>query len=271
MGDKTVDLEQSESRNRQRERYLRVLKSGSVREKALMIANHLFDARAGEKTFLTQEEINAIARSINSDKDIAIYEAYKKMVTKIDTFLMIIAQCKYSYLIALYELDRLLVMMQKDKDMERIINKILHHVQDADTKRKIISEIDTDGELYLKYGIYSNIIMSHYINNKDLRLEVANNIPKHINTNLETVKTQQARLKTAIKAIKDFMDEKKFKLNEISRFIKRTETWIKKDKSELLILKAHKPNAQDIKEPDYNTAEINNTLYKNYTEGFLNG
>lgn len=264
-----MDLDKSESKDRQRERYLRALKSGSVREKALLLGNHLLDARAGENVFLTQEDINAIVRSINSDKDIAKYERYKKMITKIDSFLLVIAQCKLSYLIALHEVDKLLVILQKDKDLERITNKILSYTPDTDKKRKIISDIETDNEPYLKsHGICSAII-GHYIDDKDWRLEVVPTTSRHIN--LAKVKNEQARLKTAIQATKDFMNEKKFKPNYFSKFLKNIEAWVKKDKDELLILKAYEPRSQDIKEPDYNATEINDTLYNQYIEECLNG
>jgi hypothetical protein len=87
------------------------------------------------------------------------------------------------------------------------------------------------------------------------------------------VKNEQVRLKTTIQAVKDFMKEKRFNVRAFSKYLRGIESWVKKDKEELIVLKVNRGNDQEsaITEPNYEITEIDEKKYKIYREEYLHG
>lgn len=279
-----MDLELSESRdsNKDKERYLRVLRSGSVREKALMLGNHLADIRDGEEGSLTREEIDTLASSIKSDKETATYKQYQKLIQDIDNFLITINQFKLTYLGVLHELDKLLVLKKGYNDLQQAANILLEFIPNIDSKRKAIIDI---AESHVNPFNYKPHGISCFIGEtededergsltKEGTLKVFSNIDNYIGLTLDKVQTEQVRLKTAIHAVRDFMKEKRFIIRAFTKYLRKIEAWAKKDKDELIALKVNliicEPVDIPIREPKYELTEIDNKRYVDWKE-FLNG
>jgi hypothetical protein len=266
-----VSLENTD--NKDKEKYERILASGSVKEKAMMIGNHLANISYGEKGFLTDDEVNSLVKSINSDKGQAIYKKYQTMFRETDTFLTSIAQCRLTYLEALHRLDKFLVIIQCHKSLEANSNAILDFISEPKAKASAIQQIEYNGTflnkelkpLYLHYNTSEPDINGH-IKVSSIRNEELLKIQTQI-------KNQQIILKTAIQAIKDFLREQKFSVRAYTKYLRNIENWAKKDKKELIVIKISKGNddALAITEPNYEDTKVDLKNYKLYREEYLHG
>lgn len=265
-----MDLAKSEPENNLKEKYIRVLKSGSVKEKAMMIGNHLANISYGDDGFLTQEEITALVDSIKSDKEHEIYKQYQTMFRDTDTFLSSIAQCRLTYLGALYRLDARLIVMECYESLERVTNNLLNLIPDKKTAIEVVAAGAFPKKQYKPPAL-------HYLvepDNED-HIKVIYTSHRHDEDipDIQTqVKNEQVRLKTAIQAAKDFMKEKKFNVRAFSKYLKGIEDWVKKDKKELMVLKVDRKSPElPITEPDYMSTEISTKDYQLFRDKFLHG
>jgi hypothetical protein len=267
----TVDSKHSENENKNK--YERILTSGSVKEKAMMIGNHLANISYGDKGFLTDDEVSSLVKSITSDKGQAIYKKYQAMFRETDTFLTSIAQCRLTYLEALHRLDKFLVIIQCHKNLEASSNAILDFISEPKAKASAIQQIEYHGTflhkelkpLYLHYNTSGPDINGHIkvnsINNEEI-LKIQTQI-----------RNQQTILKTAIQAMKDFLKEQKFSVRAYTKYLRNIESWAKKDKKELIVLRIRKDNDDElaITEPNYEDTKIDLKNYKLYREEYLHG
>ena len=260
------ESESMEDKQKTKERYLKVLKSRSMREKTLWIGNNILAERQG-RGFLTREEVNSLAET-KTEKQKKEYHQYRELFMRLDKHLSVIKHGLYVYLSSLHRLDALLLIIQKNEALETIINKILPHVTDAKEKEEVISQLDTNDHPYSKtHGVVSFISPSHYTNEKDLRVIVNHTEP--LEQYLENAQKRLSDLKALIESFRDVMKERKFPLNDFISETDNMRRWINNDKSELMILKAYKPNtsySREVTEPDYKTTPINQTLYNNGKE-----
>ena len=257
----TVDLKQSENENK---KYDRVLASGTVKEKSMMIGNHLANISYGDKGFLTDDEVSSLVKSITSDKGEAIYKKYQAMFRETDTFLTSIAQCRLTYLEALHRLDKFLVIIKCYESLETSSNAILDFIHDPKAKASAIQRIAQGGAFFDK-GLKPTYLHYH-ISEPDSKSHIKiNSIENEELLKIQTqLKNQQIILKTAIQAIKDFLKEHKFSVRAYSKYLRGIESWVKKDKKELIVLKTSKNNNDelDITEPSYEDTKIDLKNYK---------
>ena len=279
-----MDLEQSESKdsNKDKERYLRVLMSGSVREKTIMVFNNLADIRDGKDGFLTKEEMDALVNSFKSNKEIDMYTKYQSLFRSIDQFLLIISQCRFTYLGALHKLDKLLVLKKGYNDLQQAANILLEFIPNIDSKRKAIIDIAENHVNPFNYKPHHITCLIGGIDDEDEKgnlikegsLKIFSNIDNYIGLIFDKVQTEQVRLKTAIHTLRYFMKEKKFIIKGIERHLKDIESWAKKDKDELIALKVNfnicEPVDISIREPKYKEMEIDKEQYNSFME-YLNG
>lgn len=266
-----MDLEHSEVENN-KEKFARVLASGTVKEKAMMIGSHLANVSYGEESFLTDEEVNTLAKSITSEKETATYKQYQTMFREVDTFLSSIAQCRLTYLESLHRLDKFLVIIECYESLERNTNTILDFISDPKSKASAIEAVASGAfskkqpkPPYLHYLVTIPDTENH-IKIKSISREELIDIQTQ-------VKNEQVRLKTTIQATKDFMKEKRFNVRAFSKYLRGIESWAKRDKEELIVLKVDRGNNEGlaITEPNYETTQIDEKKYKIYREEYLHG
>lgn len=267
----TVDFKHSENENKNK--YERVLASGTVKEKAMLIGNHLANISYGDKGFLTDDEVSSLVKSITSEKGEAIYKKYQAMFRETDTFLTSIAQCRLTYLEALHRLDKFLVIVQCHKSLEANSNAILDFISEPKANASAIQQIEHGGNFldkklkppYLHYHVSEPDFKGH-IKINSIKDEELLKVQAQI-------KRQQTILKTAIQAIKDFLKEQKFSVRAYTKYLRNIENWAKKDKKELIVLRIRKNNDDElaITEPNYEDTEIDLKNYKLYREEYLHG
>jgi hypothetical protein len=265
-----VDLEHSETENN-KEKYERVLLSGTVKEKAMMIGNHLANINYGEDGFLTADEVNALAKSITSEKETATYKQYQTMFREVDTFLSSIAQCRLTYLEALHRLDKFLVIIECYESLERNTNTILDFISDPKAKASAIEAV-ASGAFSKKQPKppYLHYLVS--IPDRENHIKIKSISQEELIDIQTQVKNEQVRLKTTIQAVKDFMKEKRFNVRAFSKYLRGIESWAKKDKEELIVLKVTRDEQESsITEPNYEITKIDEKKYKIYREEYLHG
>lgn len=250
-----------------KERYLKVLNSRSVREKALMIGNHILSERRG-RGFLTNDEVNSLAIT-KTEKQSKEYQQYRELFTKLDKHLPIIKQGAYMYLSSLHKIDALLLVIQKNEALEKIVNQVLSYIPDIKEKEKAVAHLETNDHPYSKtHGIVSFIGASHYLDEKDFKVQVTHTEP--LEQYLKDAQKSLSDLKALIQSFEDTMVKRRFPLVGFMEEAKNIIRWINSDKSQLMILKAYKPStsySQEITEPDYKTTPLNKLLYDNGREG----
>jgi len=248
---------------RTKERYLKVLKSRSMREKVLMIGSHILAERQG-RGFLTQDEVNSLAVA-KTDAQRKEYRQYRELFTRLDKHIPTIKQGAYMYLSSLHRVDALLLIIQKNEALEKIINKILPHIPNARDREKVISQLETNNHPYSRsHGVLSFISPSHYIDEKDLMAIVHHTEP--LEQYLQNAQKSLSDLKALIESFRDVMKERRFPLTGFMGETDNIRRWINTDKDDLMILKAYKPKtsySQEITEPNYKTTPINQAMYDN--------
>ena len=257
------ESESMEDKQKTKERYLKALKSRSMREKALMIGNHILAERQG-RGFLTREEVNSLA-VLKTDAQRKEYHQYRELFTRLDKHIPTIKQGAYMYLSALHKIDALLLIIQKNEALEKIINKILPHIPNAKDREKVISQLETNDHPYSKtHGVASFISPSHYTDEKDLRAVVHHTEP--LEQYLQDAQNSLSDLKALIESFRDVIKDRRFPLSEFLIETDNIRRWINADKDDLMILKAYKPKtsySQEITEPNYKTTPINQVMYDN--------
>jgi hypothetical protein len=238
----------------------------------MLIGNHLADISYGEDGFLTEDEVNALAKSITSDKETAVYKQYQTMFRDADTFLSSIAQCRLSYLETLHRLDKLLVIIECHETLERNTNTLLDLISDPQAKTSAIEAV-ASGAFPKKKIKPPHLYYLVTQPDDENHIKIQSISHEELLDAQTQVKNEQVRLKTAIQAIKDFMKEKRFTVRAFSKYLRGIEAWAKKDKEELIVLKVNRDSDQEsaITETNYETTEIDVKEYKLYREEYLHG
>lgn len=253
----------------------KVLNDGSAKQRALLLANHIADVSSGGKGLLTESELSSLTKSFQKPNEIELYNRYCKIFEKVQIYLTTLSQLRLSYLECLGRLDKLILLKRDSADIEDLTNSLLSVIKDKPTRSKALKvakhllgsdplrkiQVDKDGFIKVSLGALEDEQLTELRNR---------------------IQSEQIKLKTAIRVIKDYFDETGFNVKMFKEFVKNLENWAKgktnKGLSSLLIQRSLK-EAEDSRakelieknllELDYESVEIDEAEYKQLRGSYL--
>lgn len=255
-----------------------LLKTGSAKQRSLLLANHLAEKNTGGKGLLTEHEFTAITNSFKTDQDIRVYNRYRRMYDSIQGYLSYLSQFRLSYMEVLGRLEKFILLRKSNADTEELINAMLLLVKDKKTKDAALKVAES----------FSNPALWRFIKkDKDGFVRVSSNdenkktlIDEAISTVQEQAKREQVTLKTAITVYKDFVKEHSFNIKVFNAFVKDVENWArgKKGKEFTFLLYAHADSSDSkIKklydpqflEADFDSIEVDQVQYQTFLRNYF--
>lgn len=250
---------------------------GSAKQRAIIMSNHIAAVSTGGKPLLSDSEYSMLVDSFKSDKDIAIYNRYRKMFDMVRFYLSTLIQWRHSYEEALGRLDKFITLRKNNEDMEELVNLLLDFIPDKKSREKAQKKVKAD---------FINPAFYRYIEQDKegyLRVSGGNLIDSTIEDLQERVKSEQVRLKTAIQVVKDYLKESGYNVSIYWAIIKDAENWAKSKKGKELSLifgpKNRGEQSPPVKrllgrytlEDEWETVEVDQELYEKYRQEYLNG
>lgn len=239
----------------------KALLKGSTKQRINLLCNHVGDRALSGKGFLTETEESSLVSSFKTDKERETYRMYRAYFETVRVDLSNLSQIRLGYMITLDHLEKAILFRVANEDFEDAVNLAL----DVITNKKIRHEtaeiikdrfnngvldrsidLDTEGYILTKNSDSSS---DEFIIEIKKRLDLT-----------------QVKIKTHIKALKDFLDEIGLKVRVFDGYIKSTENWLKGDKGKeytwSLARRAQRMNFA--LEKDINEVEIDQNFYDHY-------
>jgi hypothetical protein len=253
----------------------KMLTAGSVKQRALLLANHIADLSHGGKGLLTESEFNALSDSFKKSAEIDVYNRYRTMFEKVQVYLTTLSQLRLSYLEILGRLDKLILLRKANAEMEDLANHLLELITDKKERAKATK---------IAKGFSSTALLRKIETDKDGYIEVRGMGPTEdpaIESLRAHVQTEQTNLKTAIQVIKDYFDETGFNVKVFKDFVRNLENWAKgksnKGLTSMFVLRAAKEDdsrakelmGKNLLEPDYEDVQVDQEQYKKLRRDYL--
>lgn len=255
-----------------------LLKTGSAKQRSLLLANHLADKNTGGKGLLTEHEFTAIMNSFKTNQEIQVYNRYRRMYDSLQGYSSYLSQFRLSYMEVLGRLEKFILLRKSNADIEELINAMLLLIKDKKTK---------EAALKLAEG-YSNPSLWRVIKkDKDGFVKVSSNdenkkalIDEAITNAQEQAQREQVTLKTAITVYKDYVKEHSFNITVFSTFVKGVENWARGKKGkEFTFLLYARANSCDAKikklydsqflEADFDSIEVDQVQYQTFRREYF--
>lgn len=250
------------------------MEKGSVKQRALLLANHLAEVNIGGKGFLTDEEFDALSSTFKTPQDITVYNRYRKMFDRVQIYLTYISQFRTGYMEVLGRLDKLILLRKSNSDFEELSNRLIDLMPSPSLKEKAISIVQH----------YSNVSLLRSFSLDEegyIQVEDTKQFDESIAELQLLVRQEQVRLKTGLAVIKDYLNETQFNVRVFWGYIKEVENWAKSKKglSFLLSDRASRKFTEPTLRPffekhslekDYDSVEIDKKKYDKFRQEYLN-
>lgn len=185
----------------------KILTSGSLRKRALLVAEEIARDKLSEKRLLTDSEYDQLLGSFKKPNEMRLLREFKDLDSTITNAIHNMEGLKFEVLRNYSNLRGYILVWNAVENAELLVNSVLHEIKDAEERKRIaetgarginilLSKIVPDQEGYINIDIHDR--------SKKLSFsEVMNNVK--IETDTSVVKFLSWE-----KAILDFMDERGF-------------------------------------------------------------
>ena len=243
----------------------KVSATGTPQKRALLLCNHIAASQSGDKPLLTEDEAQAFIKSFRTERELAIYNGYRKMFDAVRFYLASIFEWKCNYFECVNRLENFVVRHLNYGHTEEILNLVLHEVDQA-KRDKVTTRV---------IKRFSNSLLMRMLEEDGeggIRILKPVFELEKIRELQEEVKREQVNFKTAVSVIKDFLTTKKFNVRLYWAIVREMENWAKSPKS--LIRVANMPKLKSYTdrytiEEDYKDVAIDPELYEQYRRNYL--
>jgi hypothetical protein len=239
----------------------KVLLKGSIKQRINLLSDHVGDTSMSGKGFLTESEVSALVASFKTEKELETYRKYRRFFDIVRGNLTNLAQARLGYMVTLGKLEKLILTRVANEDFEDAINLVLNAITDKKTKKALSQKIQRDF-MSIPLLRFFDLDDEDYLqvkNQEHLSEEMINGLKK-------TLKKEQTKIKTHLRAIKDFIDEIGLKVRVFEGYLKSTENWLKSDKGKeaTWLLSRQEGIKNYALEEDIKNIEIDEKLYDYY-------
>lgn len=117
----------------------KALLKASPKKRALVLSNHMADLNAGGKGLLTHSEFESLISSFKTDQEIRVYRRFKHLNESVQSYLTIMPQFRFRYMVAMERLDKLIIMHKNNLATEDGLNLMLSLIKDEAEKKKALN------------------------------------------------------------------------------------------------------------------------------------
>lgn len=260
-----------------------IIKKGTAKQRIILLASHIAEQQLNKEGFLTEKEVNSLSDSFKTSSEIRLYNKFRETDRIVRHGLPYLAQLLSIYLEKIAYLNGYAIMylnaLHQCDTFNYILSETNSKVQKEKTKEIITKE--TERPLFYKYEIDKRGDISL---NVDIKMGLKKIFAAHKKQAIEQLKNG----KTFIKAIIEFMEDKKFNVEPYIKKIEEIEDTFKEDRAPVpsmskkqLREELGEENAEaterliKVREkegflfPDYSEIEIDKELYKYFREDYF--
>jgi hypothetical protein len=240
-----------------------IIDKGTPRERINLYFSNRAERETGVK-LLTDEEASRLIRSFKTSRELDLFDKYAKIDTDVKKTIIHLNQLQLAY-------DGQIAYIRGIEDLwyaysgtAELLNKILQRVRDEEIAEEMLNDIVNSQTRY----------PFEFTVDKDGQIVLKTTSPKEeAETALEELtrmrKAHAERLlkqaKTILKAVYDYIREKRFKIKAYQRQLKVMEKDLAEDKSISRRKIATHPEIY----PNYNKVELNEEESRNYRETYF--
>lgn len=266
-----------------------IMAKGTPRQRLNLLYSHFALLQFNKKGILTESEIAKITQSFKTSQEIDLYNKYIAIDNSVRHSLLYLNQVRLGYREQIAYINGYSLLWHSLERATDLFNELLYDVKDKKLKDRLTKKIldrevapfnkfITDKEGYIK--LKPKEAMAGLIDGSDSGVE------SFLQQHKKNAEEMLVIAKTYLKALKDFIEEKSFNIDEYKYQIKIIETDLEEDKSIIPKYSRKKlkealgelGDPEDKTEklfsryfvyPDYDSIEIDEAQYKNYRENHL--
>lgn len=267
-----------------------IIDKGTPRERINLYYSYRAERDRGiTPPLLTKEEISRLMESFKTSREIALFDRYININRDVQKTIIHLNQLQLSYREQIAYLRGIDDIMYAFIDNAKLLNKILQRVKDEDVKEEILNDIvNHPAKFPLEYIRDGERIMLKVTRPGQ---EGLSDIEYLVTTRKALAERALKNAKTILKAIRDYMREKGFKIKVYQNQLKAIEQDLIEDKAISGLFSKRKIakrlattksplTAELIKEiianysewlfyPTYNEIELDEEMYKDYRETYF--
>ena len=133
----------------------KVLTTGSIKQRLLLVAEDRARARYNKEPILTDKELNAISDSIKTSAEIKLWNKYNSLDRSVNNAIQNLQGAMFTVRNAHSLLKGYILVWNTIESAELLANSILHEITDLEERKKIAEKVGRQGGVRF---IYSEII-----------------------------------------------------------------------------------------------------------------
>ena len=256
-----------------------ILKKGSAKQRAVLLANSIANSFTSGEAILTDREHHELIESFKTDSEIRVYSKFRRADEVVRNALMYLSQLWISYREQVAHITGYALLWDAYQRSEDMINELFANVENKKQRAKLL-------EIASKYDYYflakvepdeENFI--HVNTGKPRKAEETEgySLEDIIHNFSRGAGATLGQVKAVIKALKEYMSETGFNVKAYKDMIKEVETDAKQDKAVFPKYSKRQTAERGIARipdkyfvyPMYEDVEIDEAFYTEFKEKYL--
>ena len=274
----------------------RILEKGSAKQRMILLANHIAETATDKPGFLSDSEFTALVESFKTPAEIKLYRRYKEANTALQALLPYLSQLRLLYNIEIARIEGLCLLDFTYREIEDLISFTLYTIKDEKQKAELLETFVNNSSFLFanpkkKIEQREGEIREYYeLSTTEPRRRSSGEGDNITFTAMALGRKERAmsllsRIKTLLKALRDYIEENDFRIETYTDFIDTIEKEVTKEDpifqrySKKAFLKSAETEEEKEKllgifgdtffMPDYDEAVINQKEYDKYRSSYL--
>jgi len=209
----------------------KILTQGSIKKRALLFFSDLAKQAFEDKGILTNSERKKLFDSFKTEKEINIYNKYRRIDQTMRYSVIFLTQYKFSYKERIEKAIGFLSLSHTQQKAEELINLIIEALDPKKEKTSIIEDIINKENWF--YPAHTQIDNEGYININTEEASSPSQEGTAFDFLLELLLKKATEIliecKTIIKLMEDFLEENSFEVRAYYNYIKKVEEELKRE------------------------------------------
>ena len=279
----------------------KILEKGSAKQRMILLSNHVAETATDKPGFLSPVEFDTLVESFKTPAEIKLYRRYKEANKALQALLPYLSQLRLLYNIEIAKIEGLCLLHFTYGETQELVNRTLSSIKD-ETQRAELLEAFIQNSSFLFANPKKDIERHGEGEEQELtewyELSITEPRRRKFETGGEDITfTMMAlgrknramsllsRIKTLLKALRDYIEENDFRIETYTDFIDTIEKEVTKEDpifqrySKKAFLKSAETEEEKEKllgifgdtffMPDYDEAVINQKEYDKYRSSYL--
>jgi len=274
----------------------RILEKGSAKQRIVLLSNHIAETATDKPGFLSDSEFTTLVESFKTPAEIKLYRRYKEANTALQALLPYLSQLRLLYNIEIARIEGLCLLDFTYREIEDLISFTLYTIKDEKQKAELLETFVNNSSFLFanpkkKIEQREGEIREYYeLSTTEPRRRSSGEGDNITFTAMALGRKERAmsllsRIKTLLKALRDYIEENDFRIETYTDFIDTIEKEVTKEDpifqrySKKAFLKSAETEEEKEKllgifgdtffMPDYDEAVINQKEYDKYRSSYL--